>query len=154
MGKSPWYETLAYREKMGLSYTWMTESSPQTLFCIDVSQTIGRMFTGHDKRFPTLTPGLKTMIIDESIGQPRLLTGKEALHIHGFPYKILDHLLAAADAPTDTVMKDLAGNSFVGHCFVAVFISVLAHCPFPAPTSEEPPSAPSILQAVRDAFIM
>eukprot|EP00959_Pyramimonas_sp_CCMP1952_P424422 8889509-Pyramimonas_sp.AAC.1 len=50
---------------------------------------------------------------------------------------------------SDSFMMNLAGNSFVGHCFAAVLAAVLLHWPGPAALPEPPERAEHLAEATR-----
>lgn len=55
------------------------------------------------------------------------LTGLEAMRLQGFPFGSLDKEKLRRLGVSDSLLRDLAGNSFASGPFVAVVISVLLH---------------------------
>ena len=112
--ESAWFDVLPERERLVLGYTHLKH--PATL-CVDTSQSLGRAVNS-DRMLPTLTPGMHLwLFLPDAAGRPRnrLLTGKEALRLHGFAARYLkDDTLAELNI-SDGLLKDLCGNSFDAH---------------------------------------
>jgi hypothetical protein len=119
---SPSIKSLPTREKFGLAFTLSTKPDVTS---IDVSQQIDRCFYGKDDVWSTFTPGAKVIDLNEN----RIITGMERLMAHGVPRSLLKYEELRAHQFSDWHLRDLAGNSFVGHVFLAVLIGVLAHWP-------------------------
>ena len=119
---SAWYPFLTDRERDILALkSWLCPE--KTL--LDLSQSISRVpmssFKDVDgqqvEMAPCLLPGMKLW----STRLHRLVTGFEAIKLQGFPVD----LSPAPSLSTDSLMKDLAGNSFSGTvvlAFIASFI--------------------------------
>ena len=57
------------------------------------------------------------------------ITGLECLALQGFPLEHLDEDKLSSLDFTDAKLKDLAGNSFPAHVFMAVLLGFLTFCP-------------------------
>ena len=96
-----------------------------SLTSLDVYQMPGRCFVGRNHMIGTLVTGSKVF----STSLSRVLTGKDCLMVHGVPESMLESSVLQAACLSDQQLKFLAGNSFVGHCFACVFLSLLVHYP-------------------------
>lgn len=126
IGLSEWYSLLPKREKMLLLFAVTQDPSMRYL---DISQTIGRHRSSDDEdTLFTITPASKIMLMKCSPIRP--LTGYECMLYHGWPRDILDAMLDDHENIfPDTLLKDLAGNSFVAFVYCALLISVLVYLP-------------------------
>lgn len=125
--KTAWYDAMPTRCKMHLGFCTITRPND---FCFDLNQTIGRAAVGNDEDrvYPTLVPN--SFIWDTNLKRP--LTGLECLSLQGFPVELLDPKKLKQCSISDTLLKDLAGNSFAGPCFMAALLSLLCHFPVEA----------------------
>jgi len=57
---------------------------------------------------------------------------------HGLPFSILDADLLGSACISDALLIDLAGNSFVSHCFLRILHSVLTYFPGSKPRRKRP----------------
>lgn len=132
-----WYNLLPLREQQVVGY-YLTTDTEHTITSIDVSQRIDRAFIGKHGLCPTVTPGMKTYLVE----QCRLLTGLDSMLLQGYPRAVLDEMLKCRDAPSDPCLRELAGNAFAVPVLCAVLIGVLAHLPeLPDPRAHDTDSA-------------
>jgi site-specific DNA-cytosine methylase len=132
--QSPWFATLAEREQMNLGYYLAMDKATTSVDCY---QSPGRCFVGKDNLASTIVPGSKIW----SVARRRPITGLECLLIHGFSLDFFDTSILERAGVSDELMKDLAGNSVVGHCYAAVLVGIIAHWPTHAalkPKAESP----------------
>lgn len=88
--------------------------------CFDLHQRIGRASVGSEAVYPTLVPNC--CIWDVSLAWPVL--GLECLALQGFPLQQLHSDKLAELGLSDSILKDLAGNSFAAPCFFAVLMGL------------------------------
>ena len=142
------YAALPSREKLACGLTLATSPG---LFCVDVSQTIGRLYTSDDRALPCITPEAKIMLLQRK--PMRLLLGVEALMLHGASRAWLQRRLDAGDF-SDSFLLDLAGNSFVGYVFAACLLAILATGPpLASPVIQEDRSSESDILALVDTTL-
>ena len=116
-------ELMPLRHKLTLAYTMLAK--PETKWPnLDLSPA--RITPGTSNSLPTLLPTHQIY----SIEHRRYLTGLESLQHHGFPTfneeqrRRLDELEVS-----DVQLKDLAGNSFVAPCYMAVLLGLITNFP-------------------------
>ena len=107
---------------MNLNYTMMTK--PNTRM-VDVSQSIGRSPTRDDDTFHSFT----TNALPYVLKQKRVLSGRELLMIHGFPSTTLHQRKLAAAGIRDSLLRDLASNSWASGVVLAVLAGILRNVP-------------------------
>lgn len=125
--KTAWYDVMPSRFKLHLGFCSLTRPNG---FCYDLNQSIGRAAVGSDEDnvYPTLVPN--SCIWDTNLKRP--LTGLECLSLQGFPLELLDQKKLSQCSISDTLLKDMAGNSFAAPCFMAALLSLLCHFPLEA----------------------
>ena len=104
---SSWFPCLTEREKVVLGYNLRTKAG---LLCCDLSQRIGQTPTSVNEDLNTLMPGARVWLPNlPPPHEPRLLLGREALAIQGWPlHDLADHV------EWDYTMTYLAGNAISG----------------------------------------
>ena len=129
MSNSPWLHTLSRREQSCLEHA--IKETPD-LFMVDVSQTLKR--TRHSSKehnlhvAPAMLP-IQIMWIHASqlraYGQPcgRLLLGREALLMQGFPIK---KAMELTEKTSEEHMRKMAGNSFGCTVVLAILMATFA----------------------------
>ena len=124
---SPWYDLLPERERVVLGYGIRRHG--EHTFAIDTTQGLNRFPVSVTKVFPTVTPSGRVWCV------PRRLpvAGFEALALHGWPKSILNRARSYADS----LLKDLAGNSFDCHVVMPLLLAILVNLPEEKPSSEE-----------------
>ena len=140
---NPWFKTLTPREQDALP---LCQAQMPTSLLRDVSQSISRMnsATLQDDGAhisPTMMP--KQALWVERGVESRLLLGREALTLQGFPanafLKVLDRQrpLAGIDAtfPTEALMSDLAGNAMAVPIVLAMLQAAFAALEWRQPKS-------------------
>lgn len=121
---------MSEREQMNVGLNLAVHPSATSF---DIYQSPGRCFIGQEGLLSTVCTGSRIYVPSLK----RLLLGRELLMTHGLPGNILcPNKLKTADM-SDALLRDLAGNSFVGHVFFAVLLSVLTHFPHAAQSTEE-----------------
>lgn len=131
---SPWFATLAEREQMNLGYHLAMDKAVTSVDCY---QSPGRCFVGKNNMVSTIVPGSRIW----SVARRRPITGMECLLIHGFSPEFFDSAPLERAGVSDELMKDLAGNSVVGHCYAAVLVGIIAHWPTHAALAAAPQDA-------------
>ena len=91
---------------------------------------------------PTLCASSKMWLASKSTkgkrGRQRLLTGREALSLQGFPHNRVQGI----DQFPDGLLSDLAGNAYPLLVIMAILMSVLVTVPWKTPETDNP-TAPS-----------
>ena len=126
---SPWFDLLPSREKEVLAFClrqWPCATS------FDLSARIDRVSVGRDLLVPTVTPRGKPWLrqLDQEakqISPNRVMLGREALAIQGFPVEWLGSRRQGSWAPSDRLLSDLAGNAFTGQVLSKLFIAIFLH---------------------------
>jgi site-specific DNA-cytosine methylase len=120
---SPWYPTLNPRERGTLVYSLAVH--PDRLLH-NISQQIHRVPVSAlvDGRHvaPTQMPGQLVWVCAAG-SQPRLLLGREALLLQGFP---VGRTQALADSVAESFLQDLAGNAMALPVVLAVLMATVA----------------------------
>ena len=104
---------------------------------VDCYQSPGRCLVGKNNMVSTIVPGSRIW----SVARRRPITGLECLLIHGFSPEFFDSAPLERAGVSDELMKDLAGNSVVGHCYAAVLVGIIAHWPTHAALASAPQHA-------------
>ncbi len=148
MARSPWYKTLTSREQGCLLFK-LAEGGDRVMW--NLSQTVHRIscskliVEGDQKRHvaPTLLPN-QTMWIDIERSQPRVMLGREALLLQGFPLCRVAPLLDAGGF-SERFLQDLAGNMVSLPVLLAILTGACAAVDWAGPSShgsgESPPPA-------------
>ena len=119
--------------RMGLAFACIITGTEEGAPLVDVSQTLNRLRlrpAGDVKttKLQTLTPNSKLIIHHFRPAAP-ILTGYDAMVVHGWPRPLLEAVCRGASGITNRDLLDLAGNSFVGMVFAALLLSLLATLP-------------------------
>ena len=118
---SSWYPCLCERERVLLGYSLVVRPSLQ---CLNVSQRISQATGSDDDELITLVPTMRLWLAQPPDGQePRLLTGREALAVQGWPLATLHDKLEWG-----YTMIDLAGNAISGQVWMALLRASWALC--------------------------
>lgn len=118
----PGFESMLEREKMTFAMTLLMH--PGAKF-IDVGQALGRAPVREDDFLHSFTG----KALPYHVGQKRIITGKECLMIHGFPCGCLRPADLDRHGVQDSLLRDLAGNSFSSGAILAAYISLLNALP-------------------------
>ena len=130
---SPWYPALCPREKAILGFEMQRRPSAMA---VDVGQSIGRertslMLEGNHV-FGTITSSQRLILVDPewSGASPRLLLGREALRIQGFPVDLVQRSITESGVKaSDAFLFGLAGNCFHAVSYWSALISILVALP-------------------------
>ena len=119
--------------RMGLAFACIMQGTEEGAPLVDVSQTLHRLRlrpAGDVKttKLQTLTPNSKLIIHHFRPAAP-ILTGYDAMVVHGWPRPLLEAVCRGASGITNRDLLDLAGNSFVGMVFAALLLSLIATLP-------------------------
>ena len=136
LNSNPWYGLLPRRCKQALVYTYKysDQGDAKEMTSCDIGQRIDRVAKGWDGSTQTLIPSATTFLLPskgtgfKDFSECRLLCGREALAIQGFPCEWLDEVPRLS--ASEPMLMDLAGNAFPGLVFSAVYSSMLAIVPF------------------------
>ena len=120
---SPWFATMPPRERMIVAYAIQTNPD---IVAADVSQSIERSASNKTALVRTLHPGGKVWLFKRK----RPLMGIEALCMQGFGLKMLRDCVMRV-VFTDSLAKDLAGNSYTGSVVMAFLTALILHWPWP-----------------------
>jgi hypothetical protein len=128
VAKARWYRALPKREQLGLA-VWSTVN-PE-LNKLELHPSVDRMNVVTEDKLSTLMPHQRWWLQDSL----RVLTGAEALLVHGWPRDIvlafrksdIGKSLVAQKVNLDNLCQDLAGNSFVGTVIAAFILAILAN---------------------------
>ncbi len=156
---SPWYKTLSGREQGNLLFK-LAEGDARAMW--NLSQTVHRVncsssteeggITRHVA--PTMLPG-QVLWLDIGHGDPRLLLGREALLLQGFPLCRVAHLLDSATF-SERFLQDLAGNMFSLPVLLAILMGACAAVDWADPSNlihvEGPAATAGELAAALDLF--
>jgi len=112
---SVFFKCLTVREQMALGYGFATVKNATA---IDLSQSIGRLYSSDDDILPCITPGCHMMLVNMKPAM-RPLLGSEALMLHGASLEWIDSHQHEGESFDEAFLMDLAGNSFVGQVFAA-----------------------------------
>jgi site-specific DNA-cytosine methylase len=118
----PGFESLLEREKMTFAMTLLTH--PKATF-IDVGQALGRAPVREDDFLHSFTQ----KALPYHVGQKRIITGMECLMVHGFPREALRPADLEKHGVPDSLLRDLAGNSFSTGAVLAAYLSLLSALP-------------------------
>ena len=126
--QSDWFATLTPEQRDVLSFS--VHFQGESVMLRDCSQSVGRTRVsvfdeGTEKHIaPTVTPGQLMMLFDED-ETPRLLLGREALWLQGFP--ILEKSVAPVlEGESESFLTDLAGNMVSTPVLLALVLSTMS----------------------------
>lgn len=155
--QSPWFSTLTPRERAALAFSQAT--SPGKI-ARNLSQSLNRVGVSHEEEgksgvrhvCPALLPTQMMWLDPPAIGAPRLMLGREALVLQGFPIGLRPDLTAEF---TEGFMQDLAGNMMTLPVLLAMVVSTIAALPWKDTGSSKlpPPSSAADVSAALDAFL-
>lgn len=132
---SPWFGTLSQRERGALAYS---QAMAPSKVCRNVAMSVNRVATSHQETTasgqvlhisPALLPTHQLWVDAPAMGSPRLLLGREALRLQGFPVGLRPDLLGAF---SESLMTDLAGNMMTLTIVLALVMSSVAALPWDA----------------------
>ena len=159
LDSSPWHQTLTIPQRDRLHFALQEHPDPQ-IFFRDCHPDFGRGCTSTrlgDGRvvINTIMPSQLTFVFDSRTDedlkqlvnkhpngddpathitkQPhRIVTGREAMHLQGFPVDIIDDLAAqtAEGSISDNLLSELAGNMVSVPVFLAGFAAAMASVPW------------------------
>ena len=109
---------------MALAYEMIAHPDGQF---IDVSQNAGRCGVGAEDA-PCLIPKARLMTVSPD-REVRMITGVETMALHGFPASYFDLELMDKTGVTESLLRDLAGNSFQGYVYATVLVALLSNLP-------------------------
>ena len=116
------FQSLTRRQKMTLNFQLLMTPG---CWSVDIGQTIGRSPHQTDELFNSFTGTALPYVVPLN----RVLTGKECMMVHGFPSSMLScKRLTDADV-SDSLLRDLAANSFSSGAILAVLISLFEVVP-------------------------
>lgn len=120
--QTKFYCALGKRMQMALGYNLLVHPKASS---VDICQSVERAFLGHDNVLTCLTPASRPFVVKMN----RVLTGKECLMAQGFPKPFFEQVADKLDEAgiSDSLMRDLAGNSFCSNSFMVVLLAVLVH---------------------------
>ena len=119
---SDWFGLLSEAQQMCIGFYLATDP---TATSIDCGQSVGRAFVSNDDFLKTIIPASVIYLVK----QRRPLLGMECLKVHGMPDRCFDMQRLQQENISDSLLKDLAGNSKVAGCIAAVLLAMLAHWP-------------------------
>ncbi len=139
---SPWFQVLSQREQQTLSY-WSAQCPDKIMF--NLSQSLARVPMSHKEGgtterhvAPCMLPR-QTMWVDHpGMKAPRLLLGREALALQGFP---IARCKETADENSERFMQDLAGNAMSLPVALAILMSALMALPWADRETGEAPAS-------------
>ena len=120
----------AGKDKQGEKGSAVSQDFP--FVAVDLSQRIDRARTCAGPMF-TMLPSQKVWIWSSRPCHNRLMTGREAMRLQGYP---LDAMNLEKEI-SDPQMQDLAGNAFASPIIMALLLGVYSHLPEYAWTDDE-----------------
>lgn len=156
--QSPWFLTLTPRERAALAFSQAT--SPGKI-ARNLSQSMNRVAVSHEETeaggirhvCPAVLPTQMLWLDPPAIGAPRLMLGREALVVQGFPIGLRPDLTTEF---TEGFMQDLAGNMMTLPVLLAMVVSTIAALPWKDTGSSKlppPPASQSEVAAALESFL-
>lgn len=134
--ESPWFATLSSRERAALA---VSQATSRGSLARNIGMSINRVAVSNEVQgrhiCPTLLP---TQLLWLHVDVPRLMLGREALAIQGFPIEVLPDLASKYSEP---FMLDLAGNMMTLPVLLALILSTLVALPWKGDEMAPPQSS-------------
>ena len=138
--ESPWFSTLTMREKSALAFSYAEKE--RDVIHRDISQSVSRVRVSHQVtdrndeskhvsccQLPGQTMWLDLSQLPGNQVTPRIMLGREALTIQGYPISLVPRLI---NTSTESLMGDIAGNMMAATVPLALIMSLLASLPWTA----------------------
>lgn len=157
--QSPWFLTLTPRERAALAFSQAI--SPGKIVR-NLSQSMNRVAVSHEESevggairhvCPAVLPTQMLWLDPPSIGAPRLMLGREALLVQGFPIGLRPDLTTEF---TEGFMQDLAGNMMTLPVLLAMVVSTIAALPWKGTGNTKlppPPASQAEVAAALESFL-